>query len=318
MWKAGLLRLHLVVVAVFMSAGCAASLARPAPEALARWTTALRDAQPEEAFAAVYQLGRERLVFVAAKHANRDDSLTFRLIREAYASFRFDTVIAEGFATSRGANPSSVIKYGLESKADPQGFVEAGETAPVVVGSMQQRAELWGGEPDDLSIKARVVASGISDRDLLGFYILRNLPQWIEERKIENSSDARLPALVEAELPRRRASLGLASTVLPGHAEWSRWYESLNGKPISAGFQTEEVGPLADGQFGTNHVAYQISRSRDSHLHQLIVDRLNAGQSILVVFGASHLMIQRPALDKALGAPCYVGNDLKRAASVCR
>jgi len=36
---------------------------------------------------------------------------------------------------------------------------------------------------------------------------------------------------------------------------------------------------------------------------------LNAGETLLVVFGRSHLMIQRPALDAMLGRPCYVGSE---------
>ena len=49
-----------------------------------------------DAFAAVYKRGRQRLVFVAAQHSNRDDSLTFRLIRDAYAAFQFDTAYGAG------------------------------------------------------------------------------------------------------------------------------------------------------------------------------------------------------------------------------
>lgn len=110
----------------------------------------------------------------------------------------------------------------------------------------------------------------------------------------------------------------LPSTTLAGFSEWAAWYRALNQKPIGAGFVTEEVGPLADGRFGTNRIAYAISRARDAYLHELMITHLNAGGSVLVVFGGSHLMIYRPALDAALGPPCYVGIELERAASACR
>jgi hypothetical protein len=42
---------------------------------------------------------------------------------------------------------------------------------------------------------------------------------------------------------------------------------------------------------------------------------LNAGETLLVVFGASHLMIHRPALDAMLGSPCYTGSELSSAAA---
>jgi len=303
---------------LLLLSGCVAAPLRPALEKLEPWTTSLRDRQPEDAFAAVYKRGRHRLVFVAAQHANRNDSLTFRLIRDAYATFQFDTVIAEGFATSRGVNPPSIFKYAAESGPEADGFVEGGETVPTALGARQENAKLWGGEPDDLDIKAGVLAEGISDADLLGFYVLRNVPQWIGERKIEDAGDSHLKPLVEAALTKSRAALQLPADVLAGYAEWTEWYEALNRKRIGVSFATEEVGPLADGKFGTNRIAFAISRARDAYLHKLIISHLNAGESVLVVFGGSHLMIQRPALDAAIGQPCYVGTELRRTALTCR
>ena len=106
--------------------------------------------------------------------------------------------------------------------------------------------------------------------------------------------------------------------MLPGFPEWAAWYQALNGRPIGAGFTTEEAGPLADGRFGTNRIAAAISRARDAYLHELVIAHLNDRESVLVVFGGSHLMIHRPALDAVLGPPCYVGTALACAASTCR
>lgn len=309
--------LRFLCLLLFLS-GCAVAPVRPATEKLEPWTRSLRDRQPEDAIVAVYKWRRQRLVFVAAQHANRDDSLTFRLIREAYATFKFQTVIAEGFSTSRGANPVSLYKYAAENGPKADGFVEGGETVPTVLGARQEKANLWGGEPDDVQLKAQLVAAGLTGADLLGFYVLRNIPQWIGERKIEHAADTRLKPLVEAALVQNRAALQLPADALATYAAWARWYEDLNGKPLGVDFATEEVGPLADGKFGTNRIAFAVSRARDAYLHKLIIHHLNSGESVLVVFGGSHLMIQRPALDAAIGPPCFIGTQLKRASSLCR
>ncbi len=161
---------------MLLLAGCAAAPLQPESDKLAPWTTSLGDQQPEDAFAAVYRVGAKRLVFVAAKHANRTDSLTFRTIDDAFAHFDFDAVIAEGVPTSRGSNTPSVIAYAQTSKATRDGFVEAGETAPTVLGAIKEGAVLWGGEADDLDVRSQVAAGGITDADLLGFYVLRNIP----------------------------------------------------------------------------------------------------------------------------------------------
>ena len=298
--------------------GCAARSWAPEPSKLQPWTMALRDQQPEEAFVAVYNAGSKHLIFIGAKHANKIDSPTFRMIEAAYAAFRIDTVIAEGFATSRGANPPTTIAWAARNVATADGFVEGGETVPTVMGAQREPATLLGGEADDLEIKAQMAAAGVSDEDLLGFYVLRNIPQWIGERQVTDAGDPRLPNLVVAALAKNRQSLQLPKEVLPDYQAWAAWYQRLNRRPIGSGFVTEEVGPLADGRFATNRIGHAISKARGTHLHNLIVAHLNARQTVLVVFGASHMMIHRPALDAVLGEPCYTGSDLMAAAAACR
>lgn len=297
---------------------CASLPLSPAPHSLQPWTTALRDKQPDGAFATVYRVGSRHLVFIGAQHENQNDSPTFRMIRDAYAAFKFDAVIAEGFPTSWGANPTRILDSVSKSGTSADGFVEDGETVPTVTGAQQQAARLFGGEPDDAEVRRLVAIDGITDRDLLGFYVLRSLPQWIGERQINDAADSRLQSLVAAALSRQRERLRLPAQTIPDYAAWLSWYEMTNGKPLKASFDTEEVGPLADGHFGTNKIAFAVSKARDVYLHRLMIDHLNAGESVMVVFGGSHLMIHRPALDAVLGHPCYAGNELALAAKSCR
>ncbi|MFC7499039.1 hypothetical protein ACFQRC_07365 [Enterovirga sp. GCM10030262] len=299
---------------IFLSC-CASPVLRAAPERLASWTTTLRAQQPDDAFTAVYDAGPHQLIFIGAQHSNATDSRTFHLITDAYALFNIDTVITEGSPRSRGPNSERLITYASQPPKD--GFQEAGELAPSVVGALQEGATIWGGEPDDLDIKSRVLAQGFPLEDLLGFYTLRSVPQWVREQKIENAGDPRLRALVEEELTQNRTRLALEPTVLPAYADWASWYQTRNGKPIGPAFANEEVGPLADGPFGSNKIAAAISRARAAYLHELVISHLNAGETVLVVFGGSHLMIHRPALDAVVGPPCYAGADL-RAALNCR
>lgn len=297
---------------------CATLPYRPAPQKLAPWTTSLRDQQADGPIVAVYKIGHHHLVFVGAEHENKDDSPTFRMIRDAYASFNFNTVIAEGFPTAWGANPARILDYVAKSKVGADGFVEGGETVPTVMGAQQQSARLLGGEPDDAEVKRLVADDGIADRDVLGFYVLRNVPQWISERELNDAADPRLRPLVEKALVRQRERLGTTASTLPDFVTWLNWYEATNGKPLTATFSTEEVGPLSNGPFATNKIAYAVSKARDAYLHRLIVEHLNGRKSVLVVFGGSHLMIHRPALDAVLGKPCYAGADLRRATVSCR
>jgi len=305
-----------IVVAVVLSIAACQSSVTPAPSKLQPWTTQLRDAQPEDAFAAVYASDRQWLIFVGAKHAIQTDSLTFRLIDDAYASFPVTTLIVEGPPYSRGANADGLIRW-VESQGEKDGFLEGGEIVPAVRGARTRGAAVWGGEPEDCDIRDRVVAKGFSLEDLLGFYTLRSVPQWVSERKIEGASDERVRPLIEAELEHNRQRLALPATVLSNYAAWSQWYAKTNNKPFGVSFDPEETGPLADGRYGSNRIAESISHARDEFLLDIIAQHLNAGESVMVVFGESHLMILRPALDSMLGTPCYVGGDIKAALNPC-
>ena len=308
----------MMAAALFVVAACEGTLLRPAEYKLGSWTETLRAAQPDDAYAAVYRVDDRHLVFLGAKHANRTDSRTFRLIEEAYASFDIDTVIVEGFPTSRGPNAARLIAFAEEGKArEADGFQQRGETVPAVLGGLAEGATVWGGEPDDSDVKEHVIAQGYSERDLLGFYTLRSISQWIREQRIDNAGDPAIGPLLDAELVRNRERLGLDATVLSDADAWHDWYRSVNARPLDARFSTEEAGPLADGPYGSNAIAAAISKARAAYLHRLVIDHLNRGETVLVVFGGSHLMIHRPVLDTVLGSPCYSGDVLSDVVSRC-
>jgi hypothetical protein len=294
-------------------AGCYLPV-RPDSTALATWTTELRARQPEDAFAAVYARRRNELIFIGAAHTEETDSLTFRIINDAYASFEIRTVIVEGVPRSRGPNNERLMQW-VASRPPREGRQEGGELAAAVQGALAEGAVVLGGEPDDSQIRDALASQGISAEDMLGFYTLRTVPQWLRERQIASLDEVRVPALIEAELVRNRERLGLSATILPGFESWLEWYARTNGKSFGAKFEPEETGPLADGRYGSNRIAAAISRSRDAFLLETIAERLNAGETLLVVFGRSHLMIQRPALDAMLGRPCYVGSELSLASA---
>lgn len=281
---------------------------------LAAWTTELRAQQPDDAFGAVYARGRTRLVFLGATHAEAIDSLTFRMINDAYASFDIDAVIVEGSPRSRGPNSQRLIQW-VAAQPQRDGRQDGGEIVPAIRGALAEGATVWGGEPDDAQIRDSLASQGVSSEDVLGFYTLRSVPQWQREQKIASADDARTRTLIDAELAHNRERLGLPATILPSYAAWAEWYERTNGRAFGSGFELEETGPLADGRYRSNKIAAAISRSRDGFLIDAIAERLNAGESVLVVFGASHLLIQRPALDAMLGPPCYVGSELPLAAT---
>ena len=308
------MKLLAAAAALLALAGCAPRPLVPDASRLAPWTLALRDAQHDGPQVAVYRHRGQPLVVVGAVHENDVASPTFRLIGEAYGSYRFDAVLVEGVEHASGPDPAGLLAYVAAS--EPEGtFQPGGETVPTVEGALRQRAAVWGGEPSDADVLtlATATATGVTAEDVLGFYVLRVVPQWLREGEVERPTDPGLRALVEAELAAQRPRLGLGADVLPSYESWAGWYARTNGRPLGGGFQTEEVGPLSDGPHGTNRVAYAVSRARDAFLLDRIAEHLGRGEAVLVVYGASHLTILRPALDALLGPPCHTGADLAGA-----
>lgn len=299
---------------VLILAGCQSSFV-PVSE-LALWTKELRMVQPDGPFVAVYNSDKHNLVFLGAEHVNHTDSLTFKLIADVYKSFAINTLIVEGPTYSAGPDDASLLDW-VQSVRVASGFQKEGEIIEAVHGAVSVGATVWGGEPEDEFLLKQALRKGFTRADLIGFYTLRSVPQWIRERNIESAADPRVQELIEAELIKSRLRLGINDRVLPTYETWLSWYASINSKNFDEEFSPEETGPLSPGPYGSNRIASAISVARAEYLLHRIAHHVRRKESTLVVYGYSHLMIQRPALDKLLGPPCYVGSVIKSAVSAC-
>jgi hypothetical protein len=286
------------------------------PGRLAPWTRALRDQQPEHPYVIVYNNRRTRLVFVAAQHENSVDSETFRLIDRSFTLWPVQSVIVEGSSAALGPQPAELIA--ITRRPPPSsGMDPDGETGPAVRNAIKLGARIYGGEADDLAIRASARKAGIADLDLLGYYVLRVIPQWLRDGSVTGPTDPALSQLVSTQISRSASELGITPNIMPTFADFALWYQRTNGKRLSEGIDQEEAGPLADGPWPTNRIGAAVSRRSDTHLVWQIADRLKKDRSVLVVFGGSHAMIDKPALDAMLGQPCYVGRDIDAARREC-
>lgn len=283
---------------------------------LAVWTRALSDAQTDGPQLLVFQRNGRRLVFVAVEHEANPRSPTHRLITSAFAlSPRI--VIVEGLPTSRGYDPPDLAEIAGE-QPQANGLLANGETVPAVSGALQSGASLLGGEPEDEQVRVITATLGVSDEDLLGFYVLRVVPQWLVQRQITDLANENATELINQQLARSRSELGLSADVLPDADSWRLWRLAKNRRADPHRLDVEEAGPLSDGPWPTSRIGAAISRARDTHLYRLIEAQLRRARSVMVVFGGSHALIQLPALQMLLGPPCYRGSEPVDALKTCR
>ena len=236
------------------------------------------------------------LVFLAAHHENRRAAPTFRLVDEALAAQRVGVVVVEGVPTSLGLDPPALLE---SFERSVQGdFYPMGEPSYAALGARERGIAFVGGEPDEGELRAAVREAGFDDRDLVGFYFVRQVPQYQRSGELERST---LPDLYAGLTAHYRSRLGLRLAD-QSYEAFLAWYHAANGKPFDlATFDPEEAAPVEDGAFRTQRLSHVVGVARDRHVVQLVDELLREHGSVLVVFGKSHLACQRPAYEALLG-----------------
>jgi hypothetical protein len=301
-----------------MATFCALSgcTGRRETENLAMWTQSLAASQADGPEILVFERGKRKLIFIGVQHESDPASSTHRLIASAFGVFTPPVVVVEGVPTSWGYSPDRLLQI-ADEKPDAQGLLPSGETFPAVIGAIKARSNLLGGEPDDKDVRRIATRFGVSDQDLLGFYVLRVVPQWVSQKKFVDLKSSSATDLINRQLDRSRKDLGLQADLLEGADGWRRWRLLRNQGANPNIVDMEEAGPLADGAWPTNQIAASISRARDAHLYEVIKQQLNKYGSVMVVYGGSHALIQYPALTTLLGRPCYRGTNVEAVSLSC-
>jgi hypothetical protein len=300
--------------ATIVLAGCVASTDAGK---LAIWTQKLAASQVDGPELLVFKHGNAKLAFVGVQHESDPTSGTHRLIASTFSIFTPRVVIVEGAPTSWGYNPARLLRV-TDEKPDAQGLLASGETFPAVRGAIEADSKLLGGEPDDADVRRIASRLGVSDQDLLGFYVLRVVPQWLSQKKFDDLESRSATDLLDLQLERSRQELGLGTDTLKDADAWRSWRLRKNRGANSKTVDVEEAGPLADGPWFTNAIAASISRARDTHLFELTKQQLTGYGAVMVVYGGSHALIQYPALTALLGRPCYRGAKVEDVSRSCR
>lgn len=301
------------LVTALVSSACTST---EGSQKLAVWTQALAESQQDGPELLLFERGERKLAFIGVQHDSDPASKTHRLITSTFVTFKPRIVIVEGAPTSWGYNPRRLVEVGSQLP-DAKGLLPDGETVPTVRGALTAGSLIIGGEPSEADVRRIVASRGISDEDLLGFYVLRVVPQWLSQREFEDLRSMRATNLIDKQLARSRAELKLSSKFLPDAAAWRRWRLNRNVGASPSRIDIEEAGPLADGPWETSRVGAAISRARDTHLFELTRAELARHRSVLVVFGGSHALIQLPALQTLMGPPCYRGDNVESVPSSC-
>ena len=269
--------LYIIIFFTFISCSTAKSktdnLIRP-------WTKELQEEEPYNyPYVAHYQKDGFKLRFIAANHVNDVRSATFKTIGGEINKGKVDLIIVEPFSYEEGESPSFFTDYSKNcSKVKFSNCMEAAYL--VWLNLKTNKAPYIGGEPSDMQILEYIISLGYSEEDLGYFYLLRQIPQLKRQERLKKDYQKQLGK-----------------------------YLKIISKFSIQNVTTYEVAPfnLKNSMF-TQKMSHHISLYRDKFIVNLIREKSEKYENILVLYGGSHHTKQRLALEYLFGKTVFQKN----------
>lgn len=241
------------------------------------------------------------LYFVAAHHGTNADSKTFSLIRKVFTLFKPQSAIIEGYPNIEGESPSSFIEE-VKRTSTAQNY-KWGESAYTAEMAWKHKIPFIGAEPTDKEVFEEVKRSGYTLNDFLGFYFVRQIPQYHRQKEMAN-----VITLFDSFMLEIHKELGLVRYTGFGFSDFLKWYSEKNGEKFDLKkIDPETSAPLKDGKLFTQRISHVVGLARDRFIVEVISKELNKHHKVLIVIGKSHLAQQQYAIETAMGRAIYQG-----------
>lgn len=269
-------------------------------EKIRPWSEKLDDQAPfQNPYVADFQRGVYRLRYVAAHHQNELNSPTLKLVSSVMEkSADVKVLLIEPISYVEGKSPQFYIDYAKKSNRDK--FIEGGESAWAVLLAQDKNLPFFGGEPRDEDIAKAIFQNGYKEIDLVGFYLVRQIPQWRREGKLKKKT------LMASSIPYlSNVCKRLDVKQCPSFQEVKEWYLLKMKTSLTENVDGQSVAPDLASSIYTQRISGEIGKVRDAYTLSIIERLLQEYKSVIVVYGASHFMTLRLALESFLGKPHF-------------
>lgn len=267
---------------------------------LTHWSQEAQKKEPHKIpYLARYKKDHKTLSYIAADHDVSIKSETFRLIKYEFENMKPHLVIIEGYPSERGYSNERLVKW---VKSRVKGDMYYGENLYLAVLAYDNKVPFIGGEPSDIWLNEKVIGKGFSSKDMLYFYIARQVPQ-IRRQKMNEKEGMKY--LFGKYLKSVKADLKNTEEIIASRKDFIKWYKEKNKKAFSyKRLTTNDVAPIK-GEKATylQKINYYINHFRNVHIVNLISDMLNKYDKVLIAYGAGHLVQQKHVLEDMLGVP---------------
>jgi hypothetical protein len=268
------------------------------PQQIRQWNRQLDNEYPQDKpVIAHFKNGEYELFYLAAQHETNLKTPTLRLVEKLY-QHDFKALIVEAFQRSEGQSPSWALRDAINGlKKD---FIKGGEPALSIIRANSRKIPFFGGEPDHHELYSALKARGYSDLDVVGFYVIRQIPQWIRENQNKSQLlERNVPGFVKMFCPKFPIS------PCPSLYEIRSWYKLRMDKELTADISSDEISPAADGKLFTQKISTAVGDVRDRFTLRLIEEMLNRYHQVAIVYGSGHFTTLKKSFEAALGKPTY-------------
>lgn len=278
----------------------------PKTELIRPWSTDLSKVEPlPYPFKVGYRKSGKSLTFIASNHENYSESQTLKLIEKEILEQQYDLLFLEGFPSNDGISPNSLIDWAKQDGKN--GFFVGGETSFAIQLAISRGIQFQGGEILDSSLKKELLKTGWTEQDLLYFYFVRQIPQFVRAQTLKPHN---LKSVFDVFSYRERHKLEISSGLPLSFEGFYNWYKGKNKRDFKyTEIDNEITAPLADGTYFTQKLSAQIGMIRDQHISQVIAEKLRKYNKILVIYGGSHWSTQRLVFEDWFGKPYQISNS---------
>jgi hypothetical protein len=270
-------------------------------------------------FVAEYKRGPKTLLFLAAEHVptgSLKEPLshpTYQSVKELFQDYKIDAVIVEGVDPWPGFIPPASLRVKAERCEITQYRNEqCGESFFTMREALKKNRAVISGEPSSSEILSAIEAAGFQDVDLLGFYIVRAIPQWKRQGTFKTNIES---AKFEEQIQRFRHRLSISSDF--SFSDFEKWYKDRMKTSASyRSIATNDTAPHG-GEDATfiQLLSHELGLVRDYSVVLRTAEALNEFNTVLVVYGGSHYITQEDALNDLMDGKAKILRSAKGSRS---
>ncbi len=243
-----------------------------------------------------FQRGNKTLFYVNAHHVSGIRNKTCQTVKLAITRFNPDTIVIERNLTSESRR-RGFLKHIHQQSAS--GFRQGGEGAYAAWLAVQNKIPFVAAEPSDQFILSEMQKKGFSAVDVVGYYLIRTIPQWQREKTLQSDFEKQATGFLKW----MSTTIGLPKDKFVTYPEFQNWFATHNetGRSILE-IKNGDLGPIVSGSMTYfQKLAFDMTRIREKRIETVISEALSNNNTVLAIYGDSHLVVSRRVFQKMLG-----------------